>query len=309
MREELFQLRQKCENGSCAEITFRLPGDGGTCIRRFRTPDRLILLGGGHISRALCRFAAELEFAVTVTDDRPAFANSRLFPQASEVICDTFENAIARLKITAGDYVVVATRGHRQDAACLRVLLDEASVLPGYLGMLGSRRRIRELFGLLESEGFAREDLEQIHTPIGLSIGAVTPEEIAVSILAELIRCRRAAGRSDEGVLEQTNADPGVLRFLEQPEEKVVAVVTERHGSTPVKTGAFLAVDRIGNAYGTVGGGCGEHEVIRKALQVFRQQEDCMMTVDMSNDIAMEEGMVCGGKMQVALYYIPPMEM
>ena len=308
MKTELFNLRKKYEDGECPEISFQLPDGEEIYKRRFQKPTRLIILGGGYIAQALCHFATELEFEVVVTDDRPAFANWQLFPQAAGIVCDAFDRAIDQIDIRAEDYVVVATRGHKQDADCLRILLADDMIMPAYIGMLGSRRRVRELFHMLEGEGYDPIKMEQIHTPIGLPIGAITPEEISISILAELLQCRCTAYKRSGGILEQTNVDLRVLSFLEKPEEKVIALVIERNGSTPVKSGAIMAIDRLGNAYGTVGGGCSEHDVIMKAMQVFRQQKDCTMLVDMSNDVAMEEGMACGGRMWLALYYIPQME-
>lgn len=305
MKLELYDLKKNYDMGLCPEIAFEIPGEEDVYKRRFQKPARLIILGGGYVAQALCKFASELEFSVIVSDDRPTFANRLLFPGASEIICDSFENAIAKIDVGQGDYVAVVTRGHRQDADCLRLLLAEEAEMPSYLGMIGSKRRVHKLFEMLREEGYDREKMDEVHSPIGLSIDAVTPEEIGISILAELIQCRRADWKKSEGLLEQTNADSRFLDFLELEEEEVVAVVVERSGSTPVKTGAIMAVDRIGCTYGTVGGGCGEHEVVMKAMQVFRQKRDCTIQVDMSNDIAMNEGMVCGGRMKLALYYIP----
>ena len=143
--------------------------------------ERLIVLGGGHIALPVCEFASKCGFEVYVVDDRPAFANAPRFPWAAGVICDSFENGIEQLKITPYDFVVVITRGHRHDADCLRAILPGKQ--PAYLGMIGSRRRVRGLLDMLVEEGFSKENIERICTPIGLKIGAVTPEEIAVSIL------------------------------------------------------------------------------------------------------------------------------
>ena len=137
--------------------------------------ERLIILGGGHIALPVCEFSAKCGFEVYVVDDRPAFANDARFPWAAGVICDSFENGIAQLKITPYDFVVVITRGHRHDADCLRAILPGKQ--PAYLGMIGSKRRVRGLLDMLVEEGFSKENIERICTPIGLNIGAVTPEE------------------------------------------------------------------------------------------------------------------------------------
>ena len=290
------------QGGAPAEIVLCTESETGvkkTYTRAFLPPQRLILLGGGHVSQPLARYAADLEFDVVVVDDRPTFANAVRFPEAGKVVCDAFESAIAALSITKYDFVCVITRGHRHDAACLRVLL--AGEQPRYLGLIGSRRRTIELFKMLEEEGFDREKIDRIHTPIGLAIGAETPKEIAISILAELISVRSSRSRDrDAERLALTSHEPELLRYLlAKSEPCALAVVVEKSGSTPVPTGAVMAVNALGGIVGTVGGGCGEHEIVKHALQVLRTGEARLIQLDMSNDVAEEEGMVCGGRMKV----------
>ena len=166
--------------------------------------ERLLVLGGGHIALPVCEFAAKCGFEVHIVDDRPEFANRSRFPDAAEVVCDSFENGIRRFGVTPFDYVVVITRGHRHDADCLRVLLPGEE--PAYLGMIGSRRRTKGLLEMLKEEGFDTDRLGKICTPIGLDIGAITPAEIAVSILSEVIAWKRmpehgAPGRCSRALL------------------------------------------------------------------------------------------------------------
>lgn len=296
--QSLYRILPLCKAGKSAALTFE--ADGTEYIRGFRPKERLILLGGGHIAQALAGFAARLGFSVWVADDRPAFANHTLFSCADEVICDAFPNAIKKTGIGESDYVAVLTRGHRWDADCLRMILPGRQ--PKYLGMIGSKRRVAGLLKLLEDEGFDREALSNIHSPIGLSIGALTPEEIAISILAELIQCRRRdTYRHKKGsflICEDT--DLSLLEFLvQEPTPKALLVVYETQGSTPVKAGAMMAVDQNGRTAGTIGGGCGEHSAITEAYRVIGTGGKRCVTVDMSNDIAEEEGMVCGGRMRV----------
>ena len=290
------------ENGAPAELVLNTLGEkdrAAVYTRVFLPPQRLILLGGGHVSQPLARYAADLEFDVVVVDDRPGFANVVRFPEAGRVICDAFQPAIQALNITKYDFVCVITRGHRHDAACLRALLSCEQ--PRYLGLIGSRRRTIELFKMLEEEGFDREKIDRIHTPIGLAIGAETPKEIAISILAELISVRSSRSRDrDAERLALTSHEPELLRYLlAKSEPCALAVVVEKSGSTPVPTGAVMAVNALGGIVGTVGGGCGEHEIVKHALQVLRTGEAQLIQLDMSNDVAEEEGMVCGGRMKV----------
>ncbi len=148
--------------------------------------------------------------------------------------------------------------------------------------------------------------LNQIHTPIGLDIGAVTTDEIAISILSELILCRsRLSPGRRTGFLNRLTLILFFLNALHTEGSKAIVVVVERKGSTPVKTGAIMCVNALGQSFGTIGGGCGEHEVLRKALEVLSDKKDTFLSVDMTNDFAGEEGMVCGGTMDVIIRYVP----
>ena len=300
MQARLQTLLEQIKNGSPASLTFE--AEGITYLRNFRPMERLILLGGGHVAQPLCRYGADLGFAVTVADDRPSFANRARFPEAGAVLCDAFPNAIRQLAIGEGDYVAVITRGHRYDADCLRQLL--AGPFPRYLGMIGSKRRVIALFQLLEEEGFPRELLDRIHAPIGLPIGALTTREIAISIVAELIQCRRkdTKRRSKETVLVTEDVDLPLLEFLTCGDTpKALLVVLETSGSTPVKSGAMMAVDRTLRTAGTIGGGCSENAALTEARRIIGTGGRRCITVDMSNDVAEEEGMVCGGRMKVLI--------
>ncbi|HEX3032911.1 MAG TPA: XdhC/CoxI family protein [Bacillota bacterium] len=144
----------------------------------------LVILGGGHIALPLASMADLLGYRVTVVDDRPSFANPGRFPKAERVICDSFEKALKGLEITPDTYIVIVTRGHRHDRVCLEQVVSSPA---GYLGMIGSRRRVKALLADLEADGVSPELLNRIHAPIGLAIGAETPAEIAVSIIGEII--------------------------------------------------------------------------------------------------------------------------
>jgi xanthine dehydrogenase accessory factor len=267
--------------------------------RKFMPPERLIILGGGHVAQPVCRIAAMLNYAVTVVDDRPTFANQKRFPDAKQVICDAFPNAIQNLKIRPLDYVCVVTRGHRYDADCLRVLLPGS--FPAYLGMIGSRRRVAGLMKLLRDEGFDSHKLDAIHAPIGLDINAQTPAEIAISICAELVAVRRK-NANREAVLPQANADMEVLRFLANGDgPRAMLLVLSTRGSTPVEAGALMAIDPIGRSFGTIGGGCSENAVMLKARRLLGSGKSEVTEVDMTNEVAEDEGMVCGGTMRVLI--------
>jgi xanthine dehydrogenase accessory factor len=292
----LRELRQ----GSTAELELEV--EGAHYLRTFRPRERLILLGGGHVSCHLCSFAHALGFSVWVVDDRPSFANKVRFPEADGILCDDFIPAIQRLNISPSDYVAVMTRGHRYDADCLRTVLS--GVLPRYMGMIASRRRSILLMNQLAEEGFDRSVLDTIHSPIGLDIGALTLPEIAVSVSAELVQCRRAKTnrRSHSQRLTLEEIDLPLLEFIvEEPSPKALLLVLDTSGSTPVKSGAMMAVDENYRSMGTIGGGCSENLALRKAWQLIGSGKQTCMTVDMSDDDAEKEGMVCGGQMLVLL--------
>jgi xanthine dehydrogenase accessory factor len=155
---------------------------------------QLVIVGAGHIAQPLCVMGAMVGFRVTVIDDRAAFANRERFPQAHAIIVRPFTAAIDSLTLDGYSYVVIVTRGHAFDECSLRATLKQH---PRYVGMIGSRRRVKATLERLEADGVDKGLLARVHAPIGLDIGAETPEEIAVAIMAEIIRERRL-GVSDE---------------------------------------------------------------------------------------------------------------
>lgn len=149
----------------------------------------LYIFGGGHVSMALAAAAHTAGFAIGVVDDREAFANKERFPMAREVYT-SYEEAFEKLQPNASTYMVIVTRGHKDD---MRVLRWAAGTDARYIGMIGSKRKVLSVYKALETEGVPAERLARVHAPVGLEIGALTPEEIAISIAAELIAVRRNA--------------------------------------------------------------------------------------------------------------------
>lgn len=266
----------------------------------FFPEERLIVLGGGHVALPLVEFAAKTGFKVTVADDRLDFANAGRFPSAGRVICDSFENALERLRVTGGDYVAILTRGHRYDQVCLEKLL--AGPEPFYTGMIGSHRRVALVMEQLARKGCDEARLRRVHSPIGLPIGSVTPEEIAVSILAEMIACKRAGGESARAV-SRSDIDFEVLEALASGRREPVCIATiiASKGSTPRGPGAKMLVYPDGRLLGSIGGGCSEAEVIGNARRLIGSGKYRMQTVDLTGETAEDDGMVCGGILQVLL--------
>lgn len=274
--------------------------EGQIIAEPFYPEERLIILGGGHIAIPLVEFAAKTGFQVVLVDDRLSFANTQRFPLAKQVICDSFEHAITELKIRESDYVVIITRGHRYDSTCLKNICEGEE--PGYVGMIGSRRRTAIVKETLEAEGCDYDRLNRVHTPIGLAIGAITPEEIAVSILAELISHKRL-GSIDTKKRNCSDMDYEVLQVLAEEADVPKAMITVVHtkGSVPRGAGAKMVVYRDGMILGSIGGGCSEAAVIGQARQIIGSNTFKVVDIDLTGDAAEEEGMVCGGIMTVLI--------
>lgn len=158
-----------------------------------RRPPHLLIAGAGHIAVPLAQIGTLCDFAVTVLDDRPQYANAARFPMADQVLAADFLPALRGLRddgrLDTQTFVVLVTRGHQYDVECLAELLDDDLA---YVGMIGSKRRIRAVFELLQSQrGVPRARLDRVYAPIGLNLGAQTPAEIAVAIMAEIITLRQ----------------------------------------------------------------------------------------------------------------------
>jgi xanthine dehydrogenase accessory factor len=152
----------------------------------------LYVFGAGHVSSRIVPLASRVGFKVVIIDDRPDFVDSRSFPEAADLHAYPFDGVLQKLPVDESSYLVIVTRGHIHDMTVLAQCLKTEAA---YIGMIGSERKIGMIYDKLLEEGFTREDLDRVHAPIGLEIGAETPEEIAVSIVGELIKVRAGATR------------------------------------------------------------------------------------------------------------------
>jgi xanthine dehydrogenase accessory factor len=196
--------REVMESERPRTLTFNLNQDpkydtglvcGGTLeifVEPVLPPADLYIFGAGHVAESLYKIARIAGFDVTVVDDREAYANRERFPEAEQVIAEDFDKAAARLTPGESSYIVIVTRGHRDDMRMLRWAVQTPA---RYVGMIGSKRKTIAIFKELQAEGLPAHLFDRVHAPIGLDIGAVTPEEIAVSITAELIAKRRKVER------------------------------------------------------------------------------------------------------------------
>lgn len=264
--------------------------------------DRLFICGGGHVSIPIIQIGKMLGFHVTVLEDRPVFADHARAAGADEVRCDSFENGLVQIEGDSDTYFVIVTRGHRYDMACLRRIIYKENA---YIGMMGSRTRVRQVMNTLCEEGIEEELLRRVHSPIGLSIGAQTPEEIAVSVMAELIQVKYKNMNADHsGGNSNTEFTKEILRaaLSEVPEKRCIATIISRKGSAPRRVGTKMVIFEDGSLADTIGGGCMEAEVIREALFLLKQGEDKkVIQVNMLPEQAEDEGMVCGGVIEVEI--------
>src|SRR5271167_3893564 len=165
----------------------------------------LYLFGGGHVSTAVARVAAPAGFAIGIIDDRDAFANAERFPMATEIYT-TYEDAFEKIRPNAASYLIIVTRGHKED---MRVLGWAVRTEARYLGMIGSKRKVLSVYKALENDGHKPEEFERVYAPMGLEIGALSPEEIAISIVAELVAVRRNASTAAHKKLKyEAHASP-----------------------------------------------------------------------------------------------------
>jgi len=151
-------------------------------------PPTLLIAGAGHIAQPLAQLGKIMGFRVVVVDDRAEFASRERFPEADEVIAEDFARALGGYPINEFTYIVLITRGHRHDEVCLREILHSPAA---YIGMIGSKRRVATVLEDMAREGFSKEAIGRLYAPIGIDIAAETPEEIALSIMSEVVNVRR----------------------------------------------------------------------------------------------------------------------
>jgi xanthine/CO dehydrogenase XdhC/CoxF family maturation factor len=258
---------------------------------------RLVICGGGHVSLPVIRIGRMIGCTVTVLEDRPKFADNARRAGANEVICAPFEEGLKRIPGDSDTFFILVTRGHRYDLLCLEQVLQKAHA---YIGMMGSRKRTAMVRDTLLARGADPVMLDSVHMPIGLPIGAETPEEIGVSIMAEIIQEKNRSGSRGGFTREILQA---ILDEKDADIKKVLATIVARKGSSPRAAGTKMVIFRDGRTAGTIGGGCLEADIFQKALQLMNSEHPAPVLVraDMTGRDAEEDGMVCGGILDVLL--------
>ena len=195
------EAKQALKEGKGKLLTYRLTkeqaalDEGAICggemkvfIDILQPKEEVLIFGAGHIAVCVSKLAKTVGFRVTIIDDRKEFANQDRFPEADEIIAEDTEKALTHLNITPSTYIIVLTRGHLKDEEVLGSVIKSSAA---YIGMIGSQKKNATVFQRLIKKGISQEELDKVHTPIGIDINAQTPEEIAVSIMAEIIQVRR----------------------------------------------------------------------------------------------------------------------
>lgn len=256
---------------------------------------KIVICGGGHVSMPIIQLGRQIGCYVTVLEDRPKFADNARRAGADKVICDTFEAGLEQIPGDSDTFFVIVTRGHVYDRICLESIVRKPHA---YIGMMGSRRRVAQVKHSVLENGADPQVISQLHSPIGLDIKAETPEEIAISIMAEIIQVKnqdkRGAGYSNE-------IRDAIVKCEDQ--KKILATIVERKGSAPRSIGTKMLIMEDGRCVDTIGGGCIEAVIVSKALLILRgcAKAPQIVHVDMTGEDAEEEGMVCGGKVKVLL--------
>lgn len=262
-------------------------GQDGEYTSTFTYPVHLVLFGGGHIAQSLVPVALRCGLNVTVIDDRMEMKDC--FPPSTEFIHASFDKLPARkLNKIVNPYFCIFTHGHSHDSECLYYCLKRKS---SYIGMIGSKNKIKYCFEQMKEKGISEKKLSKVHSPIGLAINAVTPQEIAVSILGEIISVYR----------KEKNAcivSPSLIKTLTSEKNCVICRVLKASGSTPAREGQILIVYSPFMTCGTIGGGALEEEAREEAA---RCTGSYIKTYDLSRDG--ELGMTCGGEVTVLFSY------
>jgi len=275
-KELISDKKEKIENNSLEEI--------------IQAPVTLVICGGGHVGKAIYQLALLLNFSVCMIDDRPEFCNKEIYPKAT-ILNDSYLNALEKTKEILTPYYIVATRGHSFDFECVKAILGYHY---SYIGMIGSETKVKTTFDKLRACNVKEEKIKEIHAPIGLEIGAVGPEEIAVSILAEIIKVNRGNGASVANV--ELYKEIAKLK-----EDFVIARIIKKAGSAPSEVSSSICLYSKG-FFGTVGGGEIEHLVLKEAeamLKVNKEVKSFIKHFSLSAAKAGNIGMTCGGNVDV----------
>ena len=254
-------------------------------IEDYRKNPRLVIFGGGHVSQPTAHLGKMLGFHVTIMDDREDFVTKERFPEADQLVYGNFKDLDKYIAPYDNAYYVILTRGHLGDADCLRRLLHRPYE---YLGMIGSKNKVRFTRENLLKEGYTQKQLNEVHAPIGIPLGGQLPEEIAVSIMAEIIKVKNQH--------YSAYCDEKVESAVQEGRHGVMVTIAEKSGSSPRGVGSKMFVEPSGHITGSIGGGKVEFEAIHHCKEVEEKEvKHYALTADGKDSL----GMICGGQVTV----------
>lgn len=255
-------------------------------VEKLSAKAEIVIFGGGYVGQSVAKLASFVDMPVTVIDSRKEFANSTFFPTAKNIYAMEFSKALEEVEFSSSSCFVICTRGHESDTTCLKGVLRKKC---NYIGMIGSKGKVKKLFEELKAEGYTEKEINKVHSPIGLDIGGDTPNEIAVGIIAQIM----GEVNKDKTV---THIENSVLKALSVAQEgEVCCTIYDSRGSAPRKNGTRMLVKKDGTHIGTVGGGIVEAKVIERAKELINSNASYHTEEFTLCDI----GMVCGGHIWV----------
>lgn len=259
-------------------------GETEIFVEIFLENPRMVILGAGHVSCPVAKMAKMLGFHVTVMDDREEFLSRERFPDADELVYGTFDELSQKIPPYENDYYVVVTRGHKGDTICARQILKRPYV---YFGMIGSKNKVRLTRETLKEEGFSEKVLDTVYAPIGLPIGGQLPEEIAVSIAAQVVQVKNQCYTAF--------ADHKVAEEVSRGSSGVMATIIHKTGSSPRGVGSKMFITSHG-LFGSIGGGNVEYEAAKDAKNVDGSMRR-YYNLSINDDKNL--GMICGGAVEI----------
>ncbi|BEI60107.1 XdhC family protein [Blautia luti] len=281
---EDFWTEYEAELMNCQD-TMVLHGKEDIFVEIYAKNPRLIILGGGHVSQPVAQICKMLGFHITVMDDREEFATRERFPEADCLITGSFEELSERIPEYENAYYVIVTRGHLGDSTCARQILKRPY---SYLGMIGSKNKVKLTRDKLLKEGYTENQLNTVHAPIGIPLGGQMPAEIAVSIAAEIVR--------EKNKYKISYVDETVEQAVREKKQGVMMTIISKSGSSPRGTGSKMFLDQEGRSYGSVGGGNVEFQALKHAPEAASTE---VVRYNLSNQGGANLGMICGGQVEI----------
>lgn len=280
-----FWKKYEADLAECQETKVVHMGDVDFFVEIYVKNPQLIIFGGGHVSQPVAKIGKMLGFHVTVMDDRKDFVTPERFPDADRLITGSYDEIPDKIPEYENAYYVIVTRGHLGDSASARQILRRPYT---YLGMIGSRNKVKLTMEKLLGEGFSKEQLNTIHAPIGLPIGGHMPAEIAVSITAEIVQ--------EKNKYNVSYIDETVEKAVREKESGVMITIISKSGSSPRGTGSKMFLDKEGRLHGSIGGGNVEFQALKYAPEAKHGE---IRKYNLSNQGGANLGMICGGEVEV----------